>query len=266
VPSLWAKFVNGWQQRAPAPDRATGLFLWQNIFGVWPIDGDVTPELRERLHAYAMKAIREAAVRTSWNDPEDEFESAVHVWIDSVIGGDIAAELTGLVAHLEPHAKRDALAQKLVQLTAPGVPDVYQGTELWEDSLVDPDNRRLVDYAARRNALAAFEHPKLRITAAALRLRRRRPDTFLTGGYAPVLASGAACDHLVAFRRGDDVLTAVSRWTVRLDETGWGDTVLPVPRGEWTDVLAGRRLSGGKVPGADLFADMPVALLERVDA
>jgi (1->4)-alpha-D-glucan 1-alpha-D-glucosylmutase len=266
VPSLWAQFVEGWQQRAPSPDPATGMFLWQNIFGVWPIDGEVTPELRERLHAYATKAIREAAVRTTWNDPDDEFESAVHMWVDSVIGGEIAAELTGLVANLEPHAKRDALAQKLVQLTAPGVPDVYQGTELWEDSLVDPDNRRLVDYAARRGALATFEHPKLRVTAAALRLRRRRPNTFLSGGYVPVLASGTAHDHIVAFLRGDDVVTAVSRWTVHLDETGWGDTVLPIPSGKWIDVLTGRRLSGGRLPAAELFGDLPVALLERVDA
>jgi (1->4)-alpha-D-glucan 1-alpha-D-glucosylmutase len=266
VPSLWAQFVDGWHQRAPAPDRVTGMFLWQNIFGVWPIDGDVTPELRERLHTYATKAIREAAVHTTWNAPNDEFESAVHVWIDTVIGGDIAAEMTGLVAHLEPHAKRDALAQKLVQLTAPGVPDVYQGTELWEDSLVDPDNRRPVDYAARRVALAAFEHPKLRVTAAALRLRRRRADTFLAGGYTPVLAHGAAHDHIVAFVRGDDVLTAVCRWTVRLDETGWGDTVLKVPVGGWTDVLTGRHLPGGQVAAAQLFDDLPVVLLERADA
>lgn len=264
VPSLWAEFVTGWEERAPSPDRATALFLWQNIFGVWPVDGVVTPGLRGRLHAYAEKAIREAAARTSWNDPDDTFESAVHHWLDTVIEGDIAAELTGLVAHLEPHARNDALAQKLVQLTAPGVPDVYQGTELWEDSLVDPDNRRPVDYQVRRAALAALEHPKVRVTAAALRLRRRRPDTFLSGGYAPVLASGSAREHVVAFDRGDDVLAAVTRWTVRLGETGWGDTTLPLPDGQWTDVLTGRAWHGN-VPTVDLFGELPVALLERTD-
>ncbi len=264
VPSLWAEFVSAWQQRAPAPDQATALFLWQNIFGVWPVDGVVTDQLRQRLHAYTDKAIREADAHTSWNDPDDEFESEVHRWLDVVIEGDIAAELTGLVARLDPHARNDALAQKLVQLTSPGVPDVYQGTELWEDSLVDPDNRRPVDYTPRRVALAALEHPKLRVTAAALRLRRRRPDTFLSGGYTPVPAAGPASEHIVAFARGDDVVVAVSRWTVRLDETGWGDTDLRMPDGRWTDLLTGRTFTH-RVSAVDLFGELPAALLERTN-
>ena len=109
----------------------TGLFLWQNIFGVWPSDGSVTDELRARLHAYAEKAIREAAVHTTWNDPDAEFETAVHAWLDAVIDGPVAVELTSLVARLAEHARSDALGQKLMALTVPGVPDVYQGTELW---------------------------------------------------------------------------------------------------------------------------------------
>ena len=262
VSSLWARFVAAWQQRAPSPDAATGLFLWQNIFGVWPADGDVTAELRERLHAYVEKAIREAAVHTTWNDPDSDFESAVHDWLDTVIDGPVAAELTEFVARLDPHARNDALGQKLVQLTAPGIPDVYQGTELWEDSLVDPDNRRPVDFAARRKALAALDHPKLRVTTEALRLRRRRADSFLIGGYIPVLATGPAHEHLIAFGRGDDVVVAVSRWTVRLAEKGWRDTALPLPDGQWVELLGGRRCSGA-APAAELFAELPVALLER---
>ena len=265
VSSLWAEFVAGADRHVPSPDPATALFLWQNIFGVWPSDGVITEELRSRLHAYAEKAIREAAAHTSWNDPDDTFESAVRRWLDTVMDGDIAAELTGLVARLDRHARNDALAQKLVQLTVPGVPDVYQGTELADDSLVDPDNRRPVDFAARRAALAELEHPKIRITAAALRLRRRRPGTFLAGGYTAVLASGSAREHIVAYTRGDEVLVAVSRWTVRLRETGWGDTVLPLPDGQWTDVLTDRQRKGG-VSAAELFDDLPVALLERLDA
>jgi (1->4)-alpha-D-glucan 1-alpha-D-glucosylmutase len=147
----------------------------------------------------------------------------------------------------------------------PGIPDIYQGTELWDDSLVDPDNRRAVDYAARREALKSLQHKKIRIVKAALRLRRARPETFLRGGYHPVLAAGAGADHVVAFRRGDDVLAAAVRWTVRLAETGWGDTVVAVPEGSWTDVLTGRALTG-PVPAAELFAELPVALLERSDA
>ena len=192
----------------------TGLFLLQNIFGVWPVDGVVTDELRGRLHAYAEKAIREAAVHTSWNEPDTEFETAVHAWLDAVIDGPIASELTSLVAQLDEHARNDGLGQKLLALTVPGVPDVYQGTELWDDSLVDPDNRRPVDYQVRREALNANSQPKIRVVTAALRLRRDRPDTFTDGGYTPVLADGAAAEHLVAFLRGEDVLTAVTRHRV----------------------------------------------------
>ena len=144
----------------------------------------------------------------------------------------------------------------------PGIPDIYQGTELWDDSLVDPDNRRPVDYAARRAALKELQHPKIRVVTTALRLRRSRPETFLHGAYLPVLASGPASDHVVAFRRGDDILVAVTRWTVRLAETGWGDTVVPLPDDTWTDTLTGTTASG-PTPAAQLFADLPVVLLQR---
>jgi (1->4)-alpha-D-glucan 1-alpha-D-glucosylmutase len=225
----------------------------------------VDAQLRQRLHAYAEKAIREAALHTSWNDPDSEFEDAVHGWIDAVIDGPVATELTALVGRLVPHADSDALGQKLVALTAPGIPDVYQGTELWEDSLVDPDNRRAVDYDARRTALSAMAHPKMRVVRAALQLRRSRPDTFLSGAYLPVCADGDAAEHIVSYVRGDDVLVAVSRWTVRLADDGWGDTALTLPDGRWADVLSGAERSGA-VPAGDLFADLPVALLVRVDA
>ena len=271
VPSLWAELVRGWESTTPSPDALTGLFLWQNIFGVWPTDGTVSTELRERLHAYTEKAIREAGVHTTWNDPVAEFETAVHTWLDAVLDGPVAVELTATLARLDEHAHADALGQKLIALTAPGVPDVYQGTELWEDSLVDPDNRRPVDYPARREALAAVlhaktsTHPKIRVVRAALQLRRERPDTFLAGGYQPVLADGAAAEHIVSFLRGGDVLVVVSRWTVRLADSGWGDTSLAVPDGTWTDVLTGTTYSG-RVPAAGLFGDLPVALLVRADA
>jgi (1->4)-alpha-D-glucan 1-alpha-D-glucosylmutase len=264
VPSLWVELVGKWALQTPPPDAATGLFLLQNVFGVWPVDGVVTDELRARLHAYAEKAIREAAVHTSWHDPATEFESAVHNWLDAVMDGPVATGLTSLVARLDGHAQNDALGQKLVALTTPGVPDVYQGTELWEDSLVDPDNRRPVDYQVRRDTLSAATHPKLRVVTAALRLRRDRPDTFTDGGYTPVLAEGTAAAHLVAFLRADDVLTAVTRHSVVLAETRWGDTSLTLPDGIWADRIAGGRFSG-TVLASDLFADLPVALLERVD-
>ena len=160
VPSLWTEFLARWEIAAPSPDVATGQFLWQNIFGVWPASGQVSDELRGRLHAYAEKAIREASWHTSWNDPDAAFEDAIHRWVDTVLDGPVAGQLTELVAQLNSHAASDALGQKLLALTVPGIPDIYQGTELWDDSLVDPDNRRPVDYAARRAALTELQHPK----------------------------------------------------------------------------------------------------------
>jgi (1->4)-alpha-D-glucan 1-alpha-D-glucosylmutase len=262
VPSLWTEFVARWEIDAPSPDAATGQFLWQNIFGVWPTSGEVTDELRERLHGYAEKAIREAAWHTSWNDPDAAFEDAVHGWLDTVLDGPVAGQLTELVTQLNPHAASDALGQKLLALTVPGIPDIYQGTELWDDSLVDPDNRRAVDYAARRAALKELQHPKMRVVTTALRLRRSRPDSFLHGDYLPVLATGEANEHVVAFSRGDDILVAVTRWTVRLKETGWGNTMVPLPEGSWTDTLTGA-MASGPTPAAELFAVLPVILLER---
>lgn len=262
LPTLWAEFVGTSALAAPPPGAATGLFLLQNIFGVWPADGSVTDELRGRLHAYAEKAVREAAVHTSWNDPDADFETAVHTWLDTVMDGPVAAEMTSLVARLDEHARSDALAQKLLALTVPGVPDVYQGTELWEDSLVDPDNRRPVDYRARRQALSALTDPKIRVVTAALRLRRDRPASF-AGGYTPMLACGPAAGHVVSFLRGADVLVAVTRHSVELAETGWGDTTLVLPAGVWVDRIGGGRFSGEVAP-ADLFTDLPVVLLERI--
>ncbi|HEY1441841.1 MAG TPA: malto-oligosyltrehalose synthase, partial [Mycobacterium sp.] len=117
VPSLWTEFLARWEIEAPSPDPATGQFLWQNIFGVWPVSGVVTDQLRDRLHGYAEKAIREAAVHTSWNKPDTAFEEAVHRWLDTVLDGPVASALTKLVAQLNPHAASDALGQKLLALT-----------------------------------------------------------------------------------------------------------------------------------------------------
>lgn len=182
-----------------------------------------------------------------------------------MIDGPVGVEMSSLVAQLDEHARNDSQVQKLLSLTVPGVPDVYQGTELWDDSLVDPDNRRPVDYGLRRRALSDADDAKIRLVTAALHSRSDRPQTYLHGGYAPVLADGAAAAHLVAFLRGDDVLVAVRRWTVTLSETGWGDTSLPLPDGEWVDRVTGRTFSG-RADAAELFTDLPATLLERTRA
>ncbi|KAA0021021.1 malto-oligosyltrehalose synthase [Antrihabitans cavernicola] len=279
VPQLWSAVVSDWEQSAPSPDGVTGLFLWQNLFGVWPSDGrpaaDV-PDLRERLHAYAEKAIREAGLRTSWDRVDDEFEARVHTWLDDVIDGPVGRSLDAFVASLAWHGWAISLGQKLFQLVGPGIPDVYQGTELWEDSLVDPDNRRVVDFDVRRNRLASLTSAppldasgsaKLWVVAHALWLRRERPASFVGGSYLPLSAEGVAADHIVAFARGPendgaDVVAVASRLTVAIPDSGWGDTALDLPEGSWTDRLSGRTYRGS-VPATDLLADLPVALLVR---
>jgi (1->4)-alpha-D-glucan 1-alpha-D-glucosylmutase len=264
VSALWNELTSRWALATPWPDESTALFLLQNVFGVWPTNGVVTDQLKARLHGYAEKAMREAAVHTSWHQPNEEFEAAVHRWLDDVVDGPVGVELTGLVRQLGADGTCDALGQKLLALTVPGVPDVYQGTELFDDSLVDPDNRRPVDYARRREALSGMNDAKMCVVAAALRLRRARPDTFLSGGYTPVIAEGTGAEHLVAFLRGDDVLVAVSRYTVRLGETGWVDAFLTLPDGQWTDAITGHRYSG-RLDVSELLNETPVALLERTD-
>ena len=276
VPDRWSTALAEWEEQAPSPNGTTGLFLWQNIFGTWPVDGEVTDEYRERLHAYAEKAIREAGLFTTWNDVDEDFESTTHAWIDSILDGPVAQSLTQFTERLAPHAWSDSLGQKLLHLVGPGIPDIYQGTELWEDSLVDPDNRRDVDYNARRTLLASTGSApetdsvgaaKLWVTRHAARLRRDRPASFVGGTYAPVIAAGSGAEHVIGFARGpvdgdSDVIAVATRISVALGRSGWGDTTIVLPSGEWTDALSARVFSG-TVAVADLLDGLPVALLVR---
>ncbi|MGO4203139.1 malto-oligosyltrehalose synthase [Rhodococcus sp. TAF43] len=283
VPELWARCVADWEMSTPSPDGTTGLFLWQNMFGVWPADGSVpTSALRGRLHQYAEKATREAGLRTAWTDIDQHFETALHTWLDRVADGPVGRSIGRIAQQLAPHGWSDALGQKLLQLCGPGVPDVYQGTELWEDSLVDPDNRRPVDYRPRRRLLQSMDTPgvetppldgsgaaKLHVTRTALRLRRERPDSFVGGHYRPMFGVGPAHDHLVGFARGpagqaSDVIVLATRHSVRLNETGWGSSSIALPNGSWFDRLTGE-LYAGAAPLTKMFDRLPVALLVRLD-
>jgi len=170
--------------------------------------------------------------------------------------------LLGLAARVDEPARANALAAKLVAITMPGVPDVYQGSELWETSLVDPDNRRPVDFDHRAAVLAGDESDdavdKLHVTCTALTLRRERPELFT--GYTPVAATGAAAGNVVAFDRGG-AITVATRLPVGLAAAGgWGDTRLDLPPGRWHDVLTGATTDGGL---AELLGTHPVALLVK---
>jgi (1->4)-alpha-D-glucan 1-alpha-D-glucosylmutase len=262
IPGEWAEAVGRWSARAPTPDGALGHLLWQSLVGAWPISA-------ERLHGYLEKAMREARTRTSWDDPDAAFEVAMHAAAAAALEpGPLREDVAAFVARIARPGWSNALTATLVQLTMPGVPDTYQGGELWDLSLVDPDNRRPVDFGLRSALLTrldegwrpAWDDPdgavKLLVVSRALRLRRDRPGLFCE--YAPLTADGPAAGHVVAFDRGG-AITVGTRLPVRLErEGGWRDTTLTLPA--VTDVLTGRSASG-PVRLTDLLAEHPVALL-----
>jgi len=264
----WDRVLAKLQDLAPLPDGPLASLLWQAIAGAWPAS-------RERLQQYATKAAREAGNSTDWLDPNEAFEQKLAAAVDAAFDNpEVRAELEAFVALLEPYGAANALSAKLVQLTMPGVPDVYQGTEFWDRSLTDPDNRRTVDFAERQRALDALdagERPasyqddvaKLLVTSRALRLRRDRPDLFT--GYTALTATGAAAAHVVAFSRGAGesagALTLATRLPRRLEQSGgWQDTTVALPEA-MTDEFTGHRFRPGPVAVADLLASYPVALL-----
>ena len=229
-------------------------------------------DLGDRLHAYAEKAAREGGVGTTWEDPDASFEARVHGLVDAAVGH-ARPLVERFVAEIAAPGRSNGLAAKLLQLAGPGVPDVYQGTELWDHSLVDPDNRRLVDIDVRRTLLARIDEgwmpevddtgaAKLLLVTRALRLRRDRPELFAR--YAPLPVVGEAREHALAFDRGG-VIAVATRLPVGLAARGgWGDTAVLVPTGDWRDELTGAEVSGGLAPLATLLDRYPVALLARV--
>ena len=264
IPDVWETALSSLLELAPVPDPGFGSLLWQAVLGAWTPEH--LPDLPDRLHGYAEKAMREAGDRTTWTEPDEAYEAAVHAAVDAVFSSDeVHRVLTDLAAQTDEAMRSNALAAKLVALTMPGVPDVYQGSELWETSLVDPDNRRPVDFDHRAAVLAGEDSDdavdKLHVTCSALTLRRNRPELFMS--YAPVLATGPAAGHVLAFDRGGAV-TVATRLPVGLAARGgWEDTVLALPSGRWHDVLTGRSTDGRL---ADLLATHPVALLVREDS
>jgi (1->4)-alpha-D-glucan 1-alpha-D-glucosylmutase len=240
VPSFWAASMKLFLRQAPLPDPGFANLLWQAAVGAWPI-------ARERLHAYAEKAMREAGDRTSWTDPDTDYEKAVHTAVDAAYDDEaVGRAIAEVLRVVEEPGRSNSLSAKLLSLTLPGVPDVYQGSELGDLSLVDPDNRRPVDFDAAEASLGAGDNPKQVLTARALGLRRDRPELFTS--YTPLRADGDAADHVVAFDRGGAVVvvTRLPYGLARRD--GWGGTALTLADGSV------RRL-------ADLLRDEPAVVL-----
>ena len=263
IPEVWAGFAELFLSSTTIPNRLFGYFLAQTLVGTGPIE-------RARMHAYAEKAMREASDGTTWTSPEASYEAAVHAAVDGAYDNPrLRAPWEQLDQLITAPGWSNSLGQKLIQLTMPGVPDVYQGTELWEDSLVDPDNRRPVDFAERMRLLESLgDGPpaidetgaaKLWVTRQALRLRRSRPECF--SGYRAIEASGPAQHHLIGFDRGGAIALA-TRLPVGLAAAGgWRRTTVEISPPH-IDMLTGRRWNGTAAVG-DVLASYPIALLAR---
>lgn len=260
----WAATLARLRELAPLGDGPFENLLWQSIVGAWPAS-------RERLHAYAEKASREAGTSTTWTEPNEEFETKMHALVDACFDDErVTSELQRIVDVVRGPGWSNSLALAILQLAGPGAPDVYQGTDLWDYSLVDPDNRRPVDFDLRRLYLSAIQDgavppvdetgaAKLLVTQRVLTLRRDRPELFTR--YAPLPAFGEAAASVVAVDRGGAVMVA-TRLPVGLAESGgWRSTELHLADGARVDVLTGRRFDGSRIRLADLLDTYPVALL-----
>jgi len=320
MPEEWERRVLRWMEMnarhrsevegEPAPSANDEYLLYQTLIGAWPLepfDGDGEREsFAARIRAYMEKATREAKVHTSWIDPDEEYDDAIARFVDAVLdparAGGFLEDFSRFQAPIARWGMVNALSQTLLKLTAPGVPDIYQGQEMWDFSLVDPDNRRPVDYERRRRALERIRGTsgdelsslarqlrahwkegtiKLHLTSRALRLRGDHPGLFADGDYIPLHLEGEWREHAVAFARSHGesrCLIVVPRLLATLagatgsdpleEPVAWGDTRIgPSPwlPGRWLDRLSGAALEVGEdgVEIGRMLADFPVALLVR---
>jgi len=261
--------------RGSWPDATTEHLLYQTLVGAWPVEQD-------RLRAFLIKAVREAKVHTSWTDPQEPYEDALAGFVASVLSDTefVAAVATFLAKHsIIARGRLNSLAQTALLLTCPGVPDVYQGTETWDLSLVDPDNRRPVDFAARSALLAeladagpqqAFAREdaggtKLWLTSRLLTHRRLHPYCYdRSSGYEALEVTGESADRFIAFTRSGGLAVVVPRLATSAADP-WTGTQVGLPPGRWVSVLSGEAHQGGLVAAATLLRFFPVQVLARED-
>ena len=277
-PVRWKSALNRWSRaNAPFrtgkyPDRNSEYFLYQTMIGAWPIDKD-------RLTAYMEKAMREAKQQTSWTQQNREYEEALGLFIERILDSNwFIAELESFVNRILYAGRINGLSQTLLRYTVPGVPDTYQGSELWDLSLVDPDNRRSVDYALRSRILSELGAgmsverimesmdsgtPKLWVAHTALCVRRDHPEWFgADAAYQPVLAEGPKREHLVGFLRGDRVAVFAPHLPLKLG-SNWASNSIELSRGKWFNRLTRETFAGGSIRVQSLLQRFPVALLTR---
>jgi (1->4)-alpha-D-glucan 1-alpha-D-glucosylmutase len=277
----WSRMNSAFRTKKPGsiamPDRNTEYLYYQTLIGAWPLPID-------RAQEYMLKAVREAKQQTSWVANHKDFEDALRMFIELTLNyAPFLRELNQFVARVQDAGRVNSLTQTLLKYTAPGMPDLYQGGELWDLSLVDPDNRRPVDYGLRKRLLCELKQmtgndtasevmrraeeglPKMWTIHKALEVRGERPDCFnAEAEYTPIEVDGTKHDHVIAYLRGEDVVTVVPRLIVKLDES-WKDTIVVLPKGRWRNRLTGGVVAGGVISMKMLLKDFPVALLVRED-
>jgi malto-oligosyltrehalose synthase/glycogen debranching enzyme GlgX len=306
IPEEWKRCVAALYDAAPigapsgrvGPSRQDAYYFYQTVVGALPFEGlgdEVSlKKFTDRMLEHMLKAVREAKVHTSWTLPNEPYEEGIKAFVARALSSDAFLRgVSDFAKRISTFGAANSLAQTAVRLASPGVPDIYQGTELWDLSLVDPDNRRPVDYERRRSALASLKarnaspelarellerfedgHIKLHVLRRALHLRRSEPALFLEGGYEPVASEGPSSEHVVAFERrfGDkSLICAVPRLSCKLmrGESGWplgsvwGDTRLRVggTTRAFRSVFTGEQFGGETLPLATILASFPVAWL-----
>jgi (1->4)-alpha-D-glucan 1-alpha-D-glucosylmutase len=313
-PHEWEQAIGRWRdfnQRhksevdgAEAPSPNEEYLLYQTLIGAWPLEtaDDTWQVFVDRIRQFMSKAMKEAKANTSWTNPSEDWESAVDRFVSAMLdrqtSRDFLEDFERFHAPLAISGMHNALAQLLLKIASPGMPDFYQGTELWDFSLVDPDNRRPVDFELRGKLLAELKSDaqrdpaalskslvdtwrdgriKLYVTYRGLNYRRQHTDLFQLGDYVPLEAHGAAADHVCAFARvrdADVAVVIVPRLVLPLQSAGrsiwsaeiWGDTAiaLPWPTAQWRDIFSGRPMTadGGQLSLGTVLGEFPVAFLE----
>jgi (1->4)-alpha-D-glucan 1-alpha-D-glucosylmutase len=296
VPEAWETAITRWMRlnaiirRDAGPSPADELMLYQMLVAAWPLDLQADDphglaRFAARIAAWQQKALREAKLVSEWAAPNESYEAACDEFLRGTLDPTrpVLADIIAFAERLGAPGAINGLAQTLLRLTAPGVPDLYQGTEFWDQSLVDPDNRCPVDFAARDSALADHRAPeslletwrdgrvKQSIIACTLALRRESPELFVQGDYVKLEADGERAANILAFtrRHGEEkIVVAITRLSENLvtntplvSKSSWGDTMIPLPGGNWTDVFTGVTHTGGRLEMHDLLSQLPIALL-----
>ena len=298
IPDEWADCLRRWGKQnerhrktiddQTVPDANEEYLLYQTLLGAWPMGEGSESKHRDfvaRIQAYMRKALYEAKVHSTWINPNADRDQAIGDFIAAILDANQSAEFLADFRAVQRRVSRlgilNSLSQTLLRLTLPGVPDTYQGSDLWDLSLVDPDNRRPVDYAHRAESLARLGSTpasdlmasaedgriKLFVTSQTLRLRREMPGLFTLGEYTPMPGEGERAEHLFAFSRSREssrVVVAVPRLVAALESAGWKDTRLALPpseSGRWRNVFTREVIVGESVAASDLFGQFPVAML-----